>query len=405
MPTISSMTNDGFEPTRTCALRLAPRGYVVLEPKHLRAALTGVGDSKDVHLGLVPLRHRGHYERFRALFLHLLRLAQIRQAELKSLLLEIYTGSFRQQTIDLGREVKDQLQIIRRNQHDIRELKALQPDVERLLNAVEARDRARAPLPSLWRQVGTAAAQREQELNRNADANDRHEQQLQEQEDTTSTQLATDSQAHTRHLKRQAQIEDALARLEAARQRFSGFIPEFKEQEQASLEQQITELDVRLHAGDLDSPGSIERRLQRCRRTHRELNTRLENLADSVGARVTDIMPDRQACEAVFKLIDARLLQLPCSSAGLLIDDEAGLRRWLTQLDERLRDGVFMGCGGADRAGIIAGSGPGRVPGRRAHRRRARRPGTRDPAPGTGGRGRHRRRILAPRAWATPGAT
>jgi len=325
--------------------RLAPRGYVVLEPKHLRAALTGLGDAKGVHLGLVPLRHRDQYGRFRALFQHLLRLAQIRQAELKSLLLEIYRGSFRQQTIDLGREVKDQLQIIRQSQQDVRELKALQPDVERLLKAVTARDQARAPLGTLWQQLGSAASEREQELSRCRVANDAEEQGILEQERTTNQQLETDAHAHTERLKRTAKVEGTLARLEADRRRFAGFVLEFKEQEREALEQQITELDVRLHAGGQESPAAIDRRLQRCRRDHRELSARLENLAESVGARMIEILPDREACEALFKLIDARLLQLTCSEAGLLIDDEAGLRRWLAQLQERLRGNVFVGCG------------------------------------------------------------
>ena len=145
-------------------LRLTKHDYIELQPRHLRAALTGIGDNRGVHLGLVPLDQRDQYERFRAVFQHLLRLAQIRQAELKGLLLEIYRNEFRQHSVDLGREVAEQLQIIRTNQDKIRSLKTLQPEVERLLKAVQERDAARGPLTGLWGHLSLAAAGKKQEL-------------------------------------------------------------------------------------------------------------------------------------------------------------------------------------------------------------------------------------------------
>lgn len=55
--------------------RLALKGYRALEPRELRTALIGDGADGTPALGLLPLRNRSDYERFRTLFLHLLRLA------------------------------------------------------------------------------------------------------------------------------------------------------------------------------------------------------------------------------------------------------------------------------------------------------------------------------------------
>ena len=66
--------------------RLAVKDFRLLEPRQLRAALTGIGDNRGVNLGLVPIRQRDHYERFRAVFGNLLRLAHLRQDELKQFL-------------------------------------------------------------------------------------------------------------------------------------------------------------------------------------------------------------------------------------------------------------------------------------------------------------------------------
>jgi hypothetical protein len=109
-------------PAEDVCARLAARSFVKLEPKHLRAALTGVGDSKDLHLGLVPLRNRGHYSRFRAIFRNLLRLAHLRQEELKTLLLDVFEGDFRQRKISLSRSYAQTLVRIRRDASEVREL-------------------------------------------------------------------------------------------------------------------------------------------------------------------------------------------------------------------------------------------------------------------------------------------
>lgn len=60
-------------------LRLAGKGFRKLEPKHLLGALTGLHDSRDINLGLVPARSTGTYDRFRRIFNNILRLAHLKQ--------------------------------------------------------------------------------------------------------------------------------------------------------------------------------------------------------------------------------------------------------------------------------------------------------------------------------------
>jgi ABC-type cobalamin/Fe3+-siderophores transport system ATPase subunit len=62
------------EPEDTLTL-LANKGFKRMEPRHLKAALTGVGDARDVFLGLVPAKHSTTYERFRKVFGNILRLS------------------------------------------------------------------------------------------------------------------------------------------------------------------------------------------------------------------------------------------------------------------------------------------------------------------------------------------
>ncbi|MHB8765222.1 MAG: ATP-binding protein, partial [Deferrisomatales bacterium] len=148
-------------PPEEIRARLAPRGYTLLEPRHLRAALTGIGEGRGVHLGLVPLKHRDHYERFRALFRNLLRLAHLRQEELKDFLIEIHAGEFQQRAIDLERDYAGQYEKVRRGADELRDLNAIEPEARRLLALAAGRDRLRRELPALWAAAGEAYGREE----------------------------------------------------------------------------------------------------------------------------------------------------------------------------------------------------------------------------------------------------
>jgi len=326
-------------------LRLSEHDYIELQPRHLRAALTGIGDNRGVHLGLVPLDQRDQYERFRAVFQHLLRLAQIRQAELKGLLLEIYRNEFRQHSVDLGREVAEQLHIIRTNQDKIRRLKTLQPEVERLLKAVQERDAARGPLPGLWGHLSLAAAEKKQELARQLAALEEREQLLGGEVARAEDEYARCRDEKSVQLKQSTRLEDFLARLEAEKKRFEGYIPEFKEQERALLDDALAKLTVQIHSGSQETVPQLEKKLRRRQRARAELESRLQGLAGSVGSRIAELLPDPAKRSAFFKLIDTRLLQLPIGEAGLQVSDENGLRAWLAETQGRMSGNHFNGCG------------------------------------------------------------
>ena len=142
------------EPEDTKA-RLAVKGFRRLEPQDLRAALTGSGGGRDVYLGLVPTRHRNEYERFRKLFSNVLRLSHIRQDELKQLLLAIFGPELQQpEGIDLAQVYAAGFEQVKRDSHEVQDLKLLQADIERLLRHLDRRNTARQVIPALWDAIG-----------------------------------------------------------------------------------------------------------------------------------------------------------------------------------------------------------------------------------------------------------
>jgi hypothetical protein len=109
--------------------RLVDRGYTTLEPAQLKAALTGLGDNKGVHLGLLPMRNRGGYGRFRKVFSNLLRLAHLSQEDLKRSLFEIHESDFQQSVIDLEAGYSSQYEKVRAMAQEIRDFKAVADDI------------------------------------------------------------------------------------------------------------------------------------------------------------------------------------------------------------------------------------------------------------------------------------
>ena len=330
---------------RDVQLRLADRGFTTLKPSQLRAALTGIGEAKGVHLGLVPIRHRDHYPRFRTVFQHLLRLSQIRQKELKALLLDLYRGDFRKTEIVLAKDMADRLNIIRKGQTEIHALRALSTDVTKMLEFVAARRQARIPMPAMWLRIGDASIRLRNKLDQELVEFTERKQDLIQLEHGFRKELTELDTRRQETVKRSTLLERELGNLDAERDRFKGFVLEFKQQEQAELQKQIADLHVRLHAGRTEDGPTIKRRLTTLRRSRKELSLRLDNLTRSIGVDIATLLPDADKRQAIFKILDARLLQLPRNETGITVTDKGKLESWLAELQRSLDASGFRGQG------------------------------------------------------------
>ena len=97
-----------------------------------------------MRLHLVPASRRDTYERFRRLFANILRLAHIKQDELKALILSVYESEFEQLSIDLAENYADGFSKVQRDSRELQELKLLEADINALLDHLRQRDNCRA---------------------------------------------------------------------------------------------------------------------------------------------------------------------------------------------------------------------------------------------------------------------
>jgi len=321
-------------------LRLASKGFCLLEPRQLRAALTGLGDNRGVNLGLVPIRQRDHYERFRAVFSNLLRLAHLRQDELKQFLLEIHRGEFQQPTIDLEVGYSSQYRKVCGEAEALRELRALVEDVRRVLSLAAERDGLRRLLPGLWEEVKAAYGQVREEISR-------HTQQVAERLarlGEATSRLVEDEKKHKGErdgvLQDLGDLRGEMKRHHKEGELFRNFLVDFEQSRKNELEMRIDRLGASLgQAGDI-SVAQVRGRVARMEKELTGLQRQLAQFSRNVAARLLPLLPETNM-DRVFRLINPEILGLIHGEEGLDIKNEQKLIDFFARFTGRIRSGVY----------------------------------------------------------------
>ncbi|MDK9706397.1 MAG: hypothetical protein OEL83_05045 [Desulforhopalus sp.] len=321
-------------------LRLAAKDFHLLEPRQLRASLTGIGDNRGVNLGLVPIRQRDHYERFRAVFGNLLRLAHLRQDELKQFLLEINQGEFQQRTIDLETGYSSQYRKVRGEAEGLRELRAIVEDVRRVLGLAAERDGLRRLLPGLWQAVRTQYGKIESEILQHRQKIAEHLVRLAEEEGGLAESIKSCREECDGLLRELGKISREIEIHEKEREEFKDFLVDFEKSRENDLDMKIERLSASLgQAVDV----SVEQAQAQVRRMERELTglrRRLEQFSRNVAA---DLLPRLSQIEAdqLFRLINPEILGLAREENGFSIKDEEKFAGTLARFVGRIVEGVY----------------------------------------------------------------
>lgn len=319
--------------------RLAVKEFKRLEPRQLRAALTGTGDSHGAYLALIPARHTDTYIRFRKVFGNLLRLSHIRQDELKQLILDIYRNDFQQTEIDLARNYADNFKQVQRDSKEVQDLKILQADIELLLHHLELREQARRKIPAMWQAVGAMFNCRKKEL-------DNQEQEWQEKQRRLKTEiegLATQIENHhaeRRSLaKSQSNLEQCLETLAKEREKMAAFVPEWARSRLQEVKSRRDELAIKLNNALLEPPARVEKKLKNTEQSLRGKQELLNHLQAAVVTLLRKNFSDTDITDA-FRLLNPDLLSLPVNSEkpGFQLSDQQAALAELREILKRRRE-------------------------------------------------------------------
>lgn len=324
--------------------KLSLKGYAELEPKHLRAALTGVGDNNGVNLGLVPLRHRDYYERFRSAFCNLLRLSHLKQEELKELLLEIYDTEFQVRAIDLERGYTSQYAAIKRGTQEVRTLKNLVPDITKFLAHADERGRLRGRLPALWAAIGAAYEKNKNRLEREAADIVARQRALEGEQAGVRRDIEAGLERQIKAASSLSRVNDALAEVEQGRLRFADFMEDWKRERRRALGTEIENLAFQLRDAGEEPAGRVKARLARAELDLEKARARLKNSADNAASHLKEKLGAEKS-EAVFKILNPELLGLPLSKDGITVKDEGEALKELSRLHDNFKGGQFNAAG------------------------------------------------------------
>lgn len=318
--------------------RLAGKHFVKLEPHHLRAALSGVGEDRGVRLGLVPLRDRSQYDRFRFLFCNLLRLAQLRQDELKELLVEIYNNEFQQKEIDLSVEYRARFSRLQRDAKAVEDLRWIEKDVARLLEIVAEREEARGSLPVLWAELGRLFTARDSELVRIEQEKRAEREKLLLREDALKGER---EEIGTKRDSLNNEIGGLRSKLEgfhALEKSMADFMPDWAEQRHNDLRKESAELQVNVSRLDGEEAERIALRIHRLE-ADRDIAVRMRDSAEHLLlAKLRGEFEDDDIAE-LFRVLNPALLHLDDSDIELR--NVASVRMRLKRLQENLSDGSY----------------------------------------------------------------
>jgi hypothetical protein len=319
--------------------RLAAKDFRLLEPRQLRAALTGIGDNRGVNLGLVPIRQRDHYERFRAVFGNLLRLAHLRQDELKQFLLEIHRNDFQQPEIDLGASYSNQYRKVCEQAEGLRELRAIIEDVHRVLELAALRNDVQRLLPGLWVAVRDEYGRVEADLLKRKKTLEETCARLDEEGARLAESEKQCKDERDALLQTIGGITGELERHEQDKEGFRDFLVDFETSRRNDLEHRLDRLGAVLDQAKDVSAESVRRRVDKEERELAGMRRRFEQFSRNVAATV---LPHLAAADAdqVFRLINPELLGLS-SDEECIIKDRNKVFKSLEGMIARIQDEAY----------------------------------------------------------------
>lgn len=320
---------------------LASRDYRKLEPKQLKAALTGSGENNGVHLGLVPTRDSDAYRRFRRVFSNLLRLAHLSQEDLKLFLYEIYESEFKQKSIDLETGYSSQFEKVKRLADEVRGLQAVADDIRRALQLADERDGIRGALPALFDHIGRMWEKIRAELAESRNKLNLHLEQLSMKETQAKAEYQKTEKSMGALNQQLGTLKRDLQNIEHEKAEFRDYLVEIEDAKIANLKTQVEEVGYLLKNAVQDPIARVSARIKLQEKELSNQKMLLDGITRTAATKLRG-MCDEADLNQVFRLLNHKVLGLQVGAGGLQINDEAALRERIKTISTRMFDDVYQ---------------------------------------------------------------
>jgi hypothetical protein len=301
--------------------KLVAKKFTTLEPRHLKAALTGVGESKGVSLGLVPLRDNNHFSSFQSIFKNLLHLNNLRQDELKAVLLKVFKNDFSLDHIDLTSSYNDRFREISSQRESIRVLEKVSPMVFNAGNLIEQQKILQGKLPFIFKLIEDALqteVRRHRELN---EAFNKENEKLSEKLENLQCELSDKrEQEKNCHLDLGA-VNNDINRIKNLERKFTAFSPELTKVSLDNQEKKKDDLIGKLKNASTDDPERLKRWIKEKEESIKKDERLLTQNKDLLITHLKRLFSDSQI-DLLFTLLNPDMLHLIKGEEGFEIKDQ-----------------------------------------------------------------------------------
>jgi hypothetical protein len=324
---------------------LSLKDFRELEARTLRAALTGIGDSEGLNLGLIPVQDHNGYAKFRDLFKGLIRLRRLDQSALKETLCGTYASEMEALEINLKEAHAEEFEKMQRYRREIADLKRHEADIEDALHHANRQSELRRRSVEEWIQLLRGSSRHAASLRET-------QRKLQREIQQRESALQEAQKEEQALIEKRDKVNRSLGRLDGKKEELEDLIDQFSDFEPDKVASRIDELEEKrariladLKSVDTDAPEEIQKRRDRAENAIQRLQRRLEGLQDLMGPLLqTHLGGDRLM--RLFQILNPHLLELNVDGEEIVLDDLDELLRGIRAQSDRFDEGRWHFPGG-----------------------------------------------------------
>lgn len=329
---------------------LSGKEFKLMSAKDVRDSLLGESSAKNLSLGIVPLQDTGRYKDFVDLFKNILHLSDLGQQEIKDTLLSINKRDLHdgKSEINLAQEYDGLVSQLNTEKEKLAALERVEPWITILKSARERRDIARRDIPALYATLSAVKARTTEEISK------RREGLEQDRLYIASSMQVIAGKIHEADGKRDALssqkggAETELGLLNKLAAELEGYLPEMEAQVIQNLEREISELSGKIH--NVQPAQVLKKEILVLESEIQRLTVQRDSHADLLG---TKLVEDGENIKDVFRILNPGILGLR-TGAEIIISDKKAMLKSLSEIQDKIVDGVFKGGGVSVALDVIA---------------------------------------------------
>ncbi|PIE51937.1 hypothetical protein CSA37_09170 [Candidatus Fermentibacteria bacterium] len=325
---IDSDTNEVLDFQNRIAPALSSRDYASLTPSELMEALTSVGRGKTPFLGLVPVKNRTDYGKFRKIFRNLLHLAHLSQEELKKFLIDVNSSELKRTEIDLTTDFSEKHRLVKKSACTLADLKASAENANQILQLDDNRRGVQKELPCLYSAALHALKREREAAISEIESHGKALAELKQKETALRDNL-------NRNTRREGELHEKAGALKSSLKEFrelkkitDGYMEDLEAGAINSLDHRLTQVQVALRDASRANEGRTRERQLRAEERLEQLENRMKHIGSLAVLALKNASPRTLS---VLRLFNEKILELPEGPGGI---ETAGREELINNLEQ-----------------------------------------------------------------------